>query len=225
MIIYFYIYTQYICFYHMYDCLYFLFFLIIYYQNIYYIYINHFDTFFIENHVIISVSFICVECFGFGLESPSIQCTRSRDCMVINRPSCLIYLKNDIPGINFLSINNYIMEKCHLFQLSNFDIVGIYLEFKNWRQSSTKVYGYFLYQCKITMMTFCHQKKNFLNSALMYLGVGTLTYCNSSSKQTNNLQCFNMLKLLIVDIVSLGPFERLVLSFVQVVFHQCYNRH
>lgn len=35
-----------ICFYHMYDCLYFLFFLIIYYQNIYYIYINHFDTFF-----------------------------------------------------------------------------------------------------------------------------------------------------------------------------------
>lgn len=104
-----------ICFYHMYDCLYFLFFLIIYYQNIYYIYINHFDTFFIENHVIISVSFICVECFGFGLESPSIQCTRSRDCMVINRPSCLIYLKNDIPGINFLSINNYIMEKCHLF--------------------------------------------------------------------------------------------------------------
>lgn len=116
MIIYFYIYTQYICFYHMYDCLYFLFFLIIYYQNIYYIYINHFDTFFIENHVIIiSISFICVECFGFGLESPSIQYTRSRDCMVINRPSCLIYLKNDIPGINFLSINNYIMEKCHLF--------------------------------------------------------------------------------------------------------------
>lgn len=85
-------------------------------SNIYYIYINHFDTFFIENHVIIiSISFICVECFGFGLESPSIQCTRSRDCMVINRPSCLIYLKNDIPGINFLSINNYIMEKCHLF--------------------------------------------------------------------------------------------------------------
>lgn len=115
MIIYFYIYTQYICFYHMYDCLYFLFFLIIYYQNIYYIYINHFDTFFIDNHVIIiSISFICVECFGFGLESPSIQCTRSRDCMVINRPSCLIFLKNDIPGINFLSINNYIMEKMPL---------------------------------------------------------------------------------------------------------------